>query len=442
MVSLLLVLLGCSGSGLTSNARFSGDDNLRECANVQRGVEADFTWFGTWGDRPACAGVAHAVGGAEGTTFRLRLTYWDAPAATVELRDWNDDVLFSHSGLANGETVDFTMPYGGEALLELLPEVTTDEGGTYGFELECLSNCSDNWSKYPFFLLHGFASSGDTFERAVEIFDDAGYRVFAENVDKFDTSQVRAAQWKNHIEAARADGTFRGVHLIGHSMGGMDARYLAANLDPDRLVKTVTTLSTPHWGTPIADIGLGLIDHDYEPEEVGEMLETMLPEADVTDSTGAPSIQSFALNAQLYQLSTDGAAFFNRQVIDREDVQYRSWTGMTCGTFQFGCQWDYGWEVVSLMLKPTHYVMLAKGLPSDGVVDVYSGMWGDFQGILAADHNEMSGGKFWSWPSFDDDGFFEREALRLADGEHGATYGWADSEEPEAYTLEYLEDNW
>jgi len=40
--------------------------------------------------------------------------------------------------------------------------------------------------------------------------------------------------------------------LIGHSMGGLDARYLAANLDPDRRVKSLITVATPHLGTPIA----------------------------------------------------------------------------------------------------------------------------------------------------------------------------------------------
>lgn len=437
-MSLVLMLLGCSGSGLTSNAEYAGDDFSRDCSSFSRGEEGAFTWIGTWGERPACTGVAHAIGGAEGTTFRVRLSFWNAESAKVELRNWNDEVLFSQSGLHTDDTVDITMPYGGEALLEILPEGTSDEGGTYGFELDCLSNCSANWSKYPYFMLHGFASSGDTFERALEIFEDAGYRVYAESVERFDTSQVRGAQWMDHIESYRADGSFRGVHLIGHSMGGMDARYMAANLDPDHLIKTVTTLSTPHRGTPIADIALDLVDHDYEPQEVGKMLKAVVPDANAVDANGLPSIQSFALANQLYQLSTQGAAFFNTQALDRDDVAYRSWTGMTCGTFQFGCQWDWGWEIVGLKLKPTHYVMLAHDLPSDGVVDVYSGIWGDFQGILAADHSEMSGGRFWSWPSFDDDGFFQREAYRLADWEHG----WAPSEEPEAYTLQYLEDNW
>lgn len=437
MVSLILTLMGCSGSGLTNNAQVAETDNTRDCANHERGVEGDFTWIGTWGSRPACSGVAHAIGGAEGTTFRLKLSYWDGGTAKVDVRDWNDTVLFTTEGLAVNDTFDFTMPYGGEALLELIPEGTTDEGGTYGFDLECLSNCSTNWSKYPYFMLHGFASSGDTFERAVEIFEDADYRVYAGSVDRFDTSQIRGAQWMSQIDEAMADGTFRGVHLIGHSMGGMDARYMASNLDSERVIKTITTLSTPHLGTPVADIALDLVDHDYEPEEVGEMLDSILPEGQATDEDGLPSIQSFGLANQLYQLSTRGAAYFNSQAVDRDDVYYRSWTGMTCGTFQFGCQWDYGWEVVSLILIPTHLVMRAHDLPSDGVVDVYSGIWGDFQGVLAADHNEMSGGRFWSWPSFDDDGFFEREAYRLADWEHG----WAPSSEPEAYSLNYVEDN-
>jgi triacylglycerol lipase len=438
MVSLILVLMGCSGSGLTNNAQFADNSNTRDCATHERGAEGDFTWIGTWGDRQPCAGVAHAIGGAQGTTLRVRLSYWSGGSVRLDVRDWNDTVLQTQSGLQIGDSVDVVMPYGGEALLELMPEATTDEGGVYGFDIECLSNCADNWSKYPFFLMHGFSSSGDTFERAVEIFDDAGYRVYADNVDKYDTSLVRGAQWMDHIEARRADGTFRGVHLVGHSMGGMDARFMAANLDPDGLIKTVTTLSTPHWGTPVADIALDLVDHDYEPEEVGEMLEAIIPDGAATDDQGMPSIQSFGLANQLYQLSTDGAAFFNTQAVDRDDVFYRSWTGMTCGYTQFGCQWDYGWEVVSLMLLPTHLVMRANDLPSDGVVDVYSGIWGEFQGVLAADHNEMSGGRFWSWPSFDDDGFFQREAYRLADWEHG----WAPSSEPEAYSLNYVEDNW
>ena len=36
--------------------------------------------------------------------------------------------------------------------------------------------------------------------------------------------------------------------LVGHSMGGLDARYLITHLDPDRRVKSLLTIATPHRG--------------------------------------------------------------------------------------------------------------------------------------------------------------------------------------------------
>lgn len=44
----------------------------------------------------------------------------------------------------------------------------------------------------------------------------------------------------------------RAFVLFGHSMGGLDARYLAAHLDPDHRVKAVITVGTPHRGSPVA----------------------------------------------------------------------------------------------------------------------------------------------------------------------------------------------
>jgi triacylglycerol lipase len=45
------------------------------------------------------------------------------------------------------------------------------------------------------------------------------------------------------------------VHLIAHSMGGLDARFML-HRDPELTsrVKTLTTIGTPHHGSPIADL--------------------------------------------------------------------------------------------------------------------------------------------------------------------------------------------
>jgi hypothetical protein len=59
------------------------------------------------------------------------------------------------------------------------------------------------------------------------------------------------------------------VHLIGHSSGGLDARLLVApevalptEIDVERFarrVRTVVTVSTPHYGTPLASFFTGLL---------------------------------------------------------------------------------------------------------------------------------------------------------------------------------------
>ncbi|MEZ4316293.1 MAG: alpha/beta fold hydrolase [Myxococcota bacterium] len=437
---ILPFVAGCTGSGLLPDLSLTDRNQERACPALETGPEGPFATTGGSGDRAPCTSGAHAIGGAAGQWLELDLTTWSGTdSARLTLRDWNGTLLHEASGLRAGETVGFAVPWSGEQLLELVPEGGTDAGGTYAFDVRCVADCNAEWSRYPFLVMHGFGSSGASFEDLVAAVEGAGYVAWAPSVSKFDASDVRAAQWSAHLDAWQAEGTWRGVHLIGHSLGGMDARYLAANLDPGRRVKTITTLSTPHWGTPVADLALGLVDHDYTPSEIGEMVEAMAPEGGATGPDGLVAIGSPGLANALYQLSQPGALYFNQTVPDRDDVIYRSWTGMTCSKLDLFCQWDWDFEIVALVLSPTLVVMKAEGLPSDGVVSVWSGIWGDFGGVLAADHFEMGGGRPFAWPSFDDDGFFAREADRLAALERGVIL----EGEAQARTLEeMLELDW
>ena len=69
------------------------------------------------------------------------------------------------------------------------------------------------------------------------------------------------------------------VHLIAHSMGSLDCRYLISPGNPDNLANRVATLSTiggPHRGTPIVD----LLYADVEGQglsEVQNVLRISLP---------------------------------------------------------------------------------------------------------------------------------------------------------------------
>lgn len=49
----------------------------------------------------------------------------------------------------------------------------------------------------------------------------------------------------------------RRLVLVGHSMGGLDARLVASRFDPERRVRTVVTIGTPHAGSPAAEWVLG-----------------------------------------------------------------------------------------------------------------------------------------------------------------------------------------
>jgi triacylglycerol lipase len=50
------------------------------------------------------------------------------------------------------------------------------------------------------------------------------------------------------------------VHLFAHSMGGLDSRYMISALDMQDRVLTLTTIGTPHKGTPIDDVATSLSD--------------------------------------------------------------------------------------------------------------------------------------------------------------------------------------
>src|SRR5688500_6244987 len=46
---------------------------------------------------------------------------------------------------------------------------------------------------------------------------------------------------------------YRNFILVGHSMGGLDARFVASRLDPRERIRHVVTVGTPHRGTAVAD---------------------------------------------------------------------------------------------------------------------------------------------------------------------------------------------
>ncbi|MFC7486480.1 esterase/lipase family protein [Knoellia sp. CPCC 206453] len=103
----------------------------------------------------------------------------------------------------------------------------------------------------PILLVHGFIDNRSIFTLLRRGLTRRGFgSVYAMNYSSL-TADVRtaAAQLGEEIEAIVADTGYEKIHVVGHSLGGLIARYYVTRLGGDEHVHTLVTLGTPHQGT-------------------------------------------------------------------------------------------------------------------------------------------------------------------------------------------------
>lgn len=103
----------------------------------------------------------------------------------------------------------------------------------------------------PIILVHGVIDNRSIFTLLRRALRGRGFgRTYALNYSPLtdDISDV-AARLGTLIEEVCEQTGYERVHIIGHSMGGLVARYYVQRLGGDRHVHTVCTLGTPHGGT-------------------------------------------------------------------------------------------------------------------------------------------------------------------------------------------------
>ena len=154
----------------------------------------------------------------------------------------------------------------------------------------------------------------------------------------------RAQQLAGAIAAKFPSGE---IHIIAHSMGGLDARCLLARdlegLASGGRIVSLSTISTPHHGSPVADALLG------EPAGLE------LPFNNLLDQFASSVAQA------LPDLSTKGAPGFTEKD-PIPGIRYFAYAAS---------------GVESKLLVPTHaYIELLQG-DNDGLVSVQSATWPD-----------------------------------------------------------------
>ena len=121
--------------------------------------------------------------------------------------------------------------------------------------------------------------------------------IFHPDTDFAGPLATRARNLRDRVnEALQTTGAPK-VHIIGHSMGGLDARYMITELDMAEKVASLTTVGTPHLGTILAD---------HKINEGGSLLIKFLDEVINFDINGAEDLTVTACEA------------FNEKVEDAE----------------------------------------------------------------------------------------------------------------------------
>ncbi len=271
--------------------------------------------------------------------------------------------------------------------------------------------------RYPLVLVNGVDVSPlfRWSDRIVETLRDEGHSVHLATLPPYSSVLTRTTRLRARVEEVLAETGADRVNLVCHSFGGLDCRYLVSpgglalelGQAPGTfasMVGSVTTVSTAHHGTPVADAALGLLPGVSE-RDASEALARWIGE---WFGPGAIA-EDDELRASLAALSEANAPTFNAAVVDSPDVFYQSWGGFSRplgdaidASMMEACAPDAGAESLAPWNGEVDYMATplvagadfvgeaGEGL-HDGLCPVASARWGLFRGCVPADHMEQLG---------------------------------------------------
>lgn len=198
-------------------------------------------------------------------------------------------------------------------------------------------------------LAHGVLGFGDPagqwrpinyFNGVKKYLEGSGHRVVVPEVSATGTIVDRGNDLAGQIQ--QAAGKDERVHIIAHSMGGLDARHAITNVfQSPKQVATLITIGTPHWGSPVADA----IESNTGPL-VALIPPPLLAALELRKRAGA-----------LHDLTTAGGREFDAKTPDIPGVRYIQLAGNAAGG---------GRELI--LFKLAEAIAHLKGEINDGVV--------------------------------------------------------------------------
>jgi triacylglycerol lipase len=213
--------------------------------------------------------------------------------------------------------------------------------------------------KYPVVLVHGIALRDPDFffnswGRIPRTLRENGVEVFFGDTDAWGSIESNAGLLKTAIDKVLEETGKEKVNIIAHSKGGLDSRYFIWKYGYGDRVASLTTISTPHHGSVVADKvqelkNLHTSAAKKSLENVGKLYKDAYPDPYTAG----------------YELTTQKMLEFNSIVTRDERVFYQSiYSTMSKGSND---------PVLSASYK---YIKKTIG-ENDGLVSEYSAIWGD-----------------------------------------------------------------
>jgi triacylglycerol lipase len=234
-------------------------------------------------------------------------------------------------------------------------------------------------------LVHGILGFREKFGieyfRGVrEHFTEKGHKVIVPILDPTRGIEYRGGQLRDQTDAAFAGGSLdqkQKTHIIAHSMGGLDSRWMLSPANPNHIqapIRSLTTISTPHHGSPIAD----LIDTPEKLAPFGQL--PFGPHPNLLQ----PALDALGISLDgLRNLTTAYCKQFSATYTNNPAVAYFS----VAGAGRNGVL-----ETCALFLLFHKYIAALTGQANDGLVTVASAQWGQFdQNKWPADHADEVG---------------------------------------------------
>lgn len=219
-------------------------------------------------------------------------------------------------------------------------------------------------TKYPLLMLHGVGFRDfryiNYWGRIPKYLIKNGATVYYGHQEALGTIKDNAQMVKDKILEIISQTGCEKVNIIAHSKGGLDARYTITTLGMGEYVASLTTISTPHRGSALADLG-----NKYISDKMYRSVARFFDKRFLKIGDKNPDFYT-----AMHQFTKEYAEKFNQETPDVEGIYYQSYMSLMKNCFSHS------------LLSIPYLIMCSADKQNDGLVTLESAKWGEFRDVF------------------------------------------------------------